>query len=61
MRDAMERFPGESWPLFEYASLATRRQDWHEAAARWETFRARFPDRDEGYRWGGALAGGRST
>ena len=52
MRDAIERFPNEEWPLFEFANLAHRRQDWQEAASRWEAFRVRFPDRDEGYRYG---------
>lgn len=52
MRDAIQRFPNESWPLFEYANLAHRRQDWKEAASRWEAFRRQFPDREEGYTLG---------
>jgi tetratricopeptide (TPR) repeat protein len=56
MREAIERFRNETWPLFEHAMLADRRQEWNEAVARWEAFRLRFPDRDEGYNRGsGAL------
>jgi tetratricopeptide (TPR) repeat protein len=52
MRNAIERFPDEDWPLLEFASLAHARGDWEEAIPRWESFRARFPDREEGYMFG---------
>ena len=52
MREAIERFPDEKWPLGDFADFAQRRGDWHEAAARWEAFRSRFPDKEEGYRSG---------
>lgn len=58
MRNAMERFPGESWPLYEYAMLAHRLEDWPEASARWEALRTRFPEREEGYGWGSAALDG---
>jgi tetratricopeptide (TPR) repeat protein len=54
MREAIERFPDDWWPSFEYAQLAGRREDWHVAVERWAAFRARFPDREEGYGWGAA-------
>jgi len=61
MRTAMERFPGESSPLCEYAKLAHRREDWPEAVARWEALRTRFPEREEGHSWGATalIAAGR--
>jgi tetratricopeptide (TPR) repeat protein len=49
MRIAIDRFPHDDWPLLEFANLAHYRQDWPEAAARWEAFRSRFPNRDEGF------------
>jgi tetratricopeptide (TPR) repeat protein len=52
MRDAIERFRDDEWPLLEYAILAHRRHDWPEASTRWEEFRRQFPDREEGFTLG---------
>lgn len=52
LHEAIKRFPSQARPLFEFATMAHRRQDWHEAAARWEEFRLRFPDRNDGYATG---------
>lgn len=52
MGAAVDRFPDKLDPLLTYASLAHNRQDWEKAASRWEVFRARFPDRAEGYERG---------
>ena len=49
MSGAIERFPKDDWPLLEFANLAHRRLDWDAAVSRWEAFRVRFPERDEGY------------
>lgn len=43
MRDAMERFPAEAWPLRGYGHLAHDRQEWAMAAERWLELRRRFP------------------
>jgi tetratricopeptide (TPR) repeat protein len=47
MRYAIDRFPDATWPLREFANFAHRRQDWDEAADRWDAFRLRFPDSGE--------------
>jgi len=46
---AINRFPAQAWPLAEYASLAHVRRDWPEAAARWASLRAAFPEREDAY------------
>lgn len=56
MRTAIERFPNEAWPLFDFANIAHRRQKWNEAIVRWDVLRLRFPDHEAGYSHGiGAL------
>lgn len=50
---AAERITGISEPTVEYARFAHGRNDWPEAARRWEMVRDRFPEREEGYTWGG--------
>ena len=49
---AVDRFPDDAWPIIEYALLAHGRQDWKEAALRWELVRERWPHRREGYELG---------
>jgi tetratricopeptide (TPR) repeat protein len=49
LREAMERFPGEAWPAREYAKLAHARGDPREAAIRWTSLHAQFPDEDAGF------------
>ena len=49
----MSRFPDHPLLGREYAQLASQRQDWPEAARRWEMMRARFPDEREAYIAGG--------
>lgn len=46
---AVERFPQELRPAFEYAVFAENRQDWQEAAKRWAAVRAAWPDCEDGY------------
>ena len=43
MRDARVRFPGDLGVALAWANLAMRRQDWEEAAARWQSVREQFP------------------
>jgi tetratricopeptide (TPR) repeat protein len=43
LQAAMHRYPDEFSPAYEHATLATIREDWAEAARRWETLRTRFP------------------
>ena len=53
---AAARFPEWLHPLQSHAFIAQQRQDWPEAAARWEQVRARFPGDLNGYVFGaGAL------
>jgi tetratricopeptide (TPR) repeat protein len=40
---AMADFPSVLSPFSEYATVASRRQDWEEALLRWQDARARFP------------------
>jgi predicted Zn-dependent protease len=49
IRDGIERIADDPALLIEYASLAHRRKRWDEAAQRWATLRARFPQCHEGY------------
>ncbi len=52
---AVERFPGDEWPLYHYAELAEFRQDWETALRRWEALLAASPDHRDA-RSGRALA-----
>jgi tetratricopeptide (TPR) repeat protein len=52
MREAIDRFRNDDWPQFDYAILAHQRQDWPEAAVRWQELRRRFPGREEGFTLG---------
>ncbi len=47
------QFPDDPLFLREHAQLATHRQDWPEAARRWEVLRTRFPDEKDAYVSGG--------
>jgi tetratricopeptide (TPR) repeat protein len=47
--EAMERFPGQTWPARDFARLAHARGDAREAAVRWASFQARFPGEDVGF------------
>ncbi len=47
IREAIERFPDEVWPLFEYAVMAHQRRDWREAVIRWSAVLTRFPGHEE--------------
>jgi tetratricopeptide (TPR) repeat protein len=47
--DAVERLPDDAWPAIEHASLASKRHEWTDAAARWAWVRERWPERPEGY------------
>lgn len=49
---AVERITLVSEPTVEYARFAHGR-DWPEAVQRWAMVRDRFPERVEGYTWGG--------
>lgn len=49
LRMAVDRFPDAASPLVEFAEFAAERQNWLEAAQRWQRLRAAFPDRDDGY------------
>ena len=57
LRQAMEKFPGFSEAYSNYALVAHHRRDWREAAARWATFRARFPLSMMGYSLGATALG----
>jgi tetratricopeptide (TPR) repeat protein len=52
LKTAIERFPDDFWPLYDYARLAHDRQNWDEATARWAALRQRFPSEDAGYSLG---------
>lgn len=47
LREAMERFPGNSAVFAEFARTAVRQEDWSEALARWREAQKRFPDEQE--------------
>jgi tetratricopeptide (TPR) repeat protein len=46
---AAKRFPQQVWPMVDYASLASRQNNWEAAVTRWEAVRAGWPDRQDGY------------
>ena len=46
---AIARFPGQAWPLAEYAMVAHTKRDWPAAAERWAALRAAFPEREDAY------------
>jgi tetratricopeptide (TPR) repeat protein len=50
--EALGRFPDDWETARDYAVLAEIRQDFAEAARRWESMRNRFPDNEEAYRRG---------
>jgi len=52
LQEGIDRIQGDPALRLEYAQLAHRRQDWHEASQRWSAFRERFPNRPEGYQRG---------
>jgi tetratricopeptide (TPR) repeat protein len=47
LREAMERFPGNSAAFAEFARIAVRQEDWPEALTRWRQAQKRFPDEQE--------------
>jgi Tfp pilus assembly protein PilF len=49
LQAAINRFRDEEWPTVEYALLATKREDWMAAEARWAAVRAGWPNRAAGY------------
>ena len=50
--EAVGRFPSDVSFALAHAMLSHERQAWQEANSRWETFRIRFPTRDEGFLYG---------
>jgi len=49
--EALSRFPENLDVLVQQSWIAMRRNRWDEAVRRWETVRARAPDRLDGYLW----------
>lgn len=47
--EAMQRFPDTAEIHSDYALVAHHRRDWRETVARWESFRAQFPEMMIGY------------
>ncbi|MDR3529538.1 MAG: tetratricopeptide repeat protein [Rhodopila sp.] len=47
--EAIDRFPTDQWPIVEYATLASDRQDWPQAVERWAVVRSAWPGRGDGY------------
>jgi tetratricopeptide (TPR) repeat protein len=45
LREAIQRFPEEPEPIFDYGRVAIARQDWAEVARHWNEARCQFPDR----------------
>jgi tetratricopeptide (TPR) repeat protein len=45
LREAMQRFPDEPEPVFEYAWVACDRRDWTKMVTRWQAARSQFRDR----------------
>jgi tetratricopeptide (TPR) repeat protein len=52
LRVGMDRFPHSADVSLYYALVAHHRRDWRDAAVRWETYRAKFPPAEAGYRHG---------
>jgi tetratricopeptide (TPR) repeat protein len=46
---AMDRFPDQAWPAFEYATLADAQHHWDDSAIRWQTVRVGWPSVGESY------------
>jgi tetratricopeptide (TPR) repeat protein len=51
---AVEKYPDDPNAWIQYALLPHSREDWSEAAQRWECVRTQFPSRAEGYVSGAA-------
>ena len=49
LEEAMRRFPQDLNLVLEYARFATYRQEWEEAARRWQSVRCVIPDKPEAY------------
>ena len=49
LESGTERFVNEARPAIEFAIIAHHRREWDKAVDRWQRFRARFPDKTEGY------------
>jgi tetratricopeptide (TPR) repeat protein len=49
LSEAVDRLPDESGIALDHAMIPQKRNDWTLAVTRWEEFRIRFPDREEGY------------
>jgi tetratricopeptide (TPR) repeat protein len=49
MAAAIAQFPGQAWPLLNFALLAHNRKDWDEAVTRWSILREKFPEQTDGF------------
>lgn len=49
--DVLRRFPLQSQPLIDHATMSHMKQDWPEAQRRWALVRHKFPSLAKGYVW----------
>jgi tetratricopeptide (TPR) repeat protein len=49
LADALQRFPAHPDVMINYARVAERRNDWHQAAERWAQLSAAYPELVEGH------------